>query len=175
MEKTLNTDRILLREWQESDAPALFALAKDPLVGESAGFPPHRDEAESLRVIREIFCKPETYAIVSAADGTLLGCINLFPGRKDECVHSTEEVKIGYWLGRPYWGQGFMTEAVRLLCAYCFDPDAYFSCVVIVGYAKEGNVRSRRVLEKAGFTLVETKDGTCRYELLNAIIAETVK
>lgn len=169
MESNLKSERILLREWLESDAPALFVLAKDPLVGESAGFPPHPDEAESLRVIREILCKPETYAIVSAADGTLLGCINLFPGRKGEWVYATEEVKIGYWLGRPFWGCGLMAEAVRLLCSHCFDPDAHFRCAVIVGYAKEGNVRSRRVLEKSGFKLVETKDGACRYELLNTL------
>ena len=165
MKKGLETGRILLRAWRESDAPALFALAKDPIVGESAGFPPHPDEAESLRVIREIFCKPETYAVISIADGSLLGCINLFPGRRDEEVYLMKEVKIGYWLGRPYWGQGLMTEAVKLLCSHCFDHNANFDCVVIVGYAKEGNVRSRRVLEKAGFTLVETKDGACRYEL----------
>ena len=76
---------------------------------------------------------------------------------------------------RQHWGQGFMTEAVRLLCAYCFDLDAHFHCVVIVGYAKEGNVRSRRVLEKSGFSLVESKEGACRYELLKNLIAETVK
>ncbi len=165
METDLKSERILLRKWQESDAPALFSLAKDPLVGELAGFPPHQDEAESLRVIREIFCKPETYAIVSAADGTLLGCVNLLAGRKGENVKATEEVYIGYWLGRPYWGRGLMVEAVRLLCSHCFDPDENFSCVVIAGYAQDGNVRSRRVLEKSGFALVETKDGVCRYEL----------
>jgi len=162
MEKTLKTDHILLSEWRESDAPALFALAKDPLVGESAGFPPHQDEAESLRVIREIFCKPETYAIVSVVDGTLLGCINLFPGRKGECVHSTEEVKIGYWLGHPYWGRGLMTEAVKMLCDRCLSP-GLFKCKRIIGLTSTDNAGSQRVMEKAGFRHVETKDGIVRY------------
>ena len=106
--------RVALREWRELDAAALFALAKVPIVGESAGFPPHEDEAESLRVIREIFCKPESYAIVSAEDGSLLGCCNLFSGCKGESVYEAEVVKIGYWLGLPFWGRGLMVEALVL-------------------------------------------------------------
>jgi len=160
----LKTNRVTLREWRENDASALFALAKVPMVGESAGFPPHRDEAESLRVIREIFCKPETYAIISTEDGSLLGCINLFPRHKGESVYEAEEVELGYWLGCPFWGRGLMAEAITLLCSRCFNSSKY-KCVVVVGCAKEQNIRSCRVLEKAGFVFVETKDGMCRYEL----------
>ena len=64
-------NHIALRLWRESDADDLFALASEPIVGEMARFPTHRDREESVRVIREIFCKPESYAIVSSADGRL--------------------------------------------------------------------------------------------------------
>lgn len=156
--------RVALREWHESDAPALFFLAKDAVVGKAAGFHAHEDEAERLRVIREIFCKPESYAIVAANGAGLRGCINLYPGRKGENILASAEVKLGYWLGRPFWGQGLMGEAVRLMCARAFGSGA-FKCTKVVGYAKETNLRSRRVLEKTGFVLAGIQDGGCRYEL----------
>ena len=157
----------MLRVWREDDAPALFELAKEPIVGESAGFPPHPDEAESLRVIREIFCNPESYAVVACDDGKLLGCINLFSGIKGQSVYETEEVKMGYWLGRPFWGRGVMVKAVGQLCERCRDS-SLFKCTKVIGMAKEVNVRSRRVLEKSGFVLAETDHGACRYEKMLA-------
>ena len=167
----INTDakqrRIALREWRERDAPALFALASDSIVAESAGFPVHNDLVESIRVIREVFCKPESYAVVSASDGMLLGCINLCPVRKEESVYESEAVKIGYWLGRPFWGRGLMLEAVGLLCERCRTSNE-FRCVKILGYAKVDNVRSRRVLEKAGFNFAGANNGDCRYEKILA-------
>ena len=155
--------RVALREWCESDAAALFSLAKDPAVGTAAGFPPHTDVAESVRVIREILSRPEHYAIVAAADGRLLGCIALYPERKGECVHESEEVFLGYWLGHPFWGLGLTAEAVGLLCSRCFGS-CVFKCSKIAAKTKETNVRSRRVLEKAGFALAGTEEGECRYE-----------
>ena len=154
---------ISLRAWKQDDAEALFPLASDPAVGNAAGFPPHASIDESRRVIREILCKPETYAIVGRADGKLLGCINLFSGQKGKSVYEVEEVDMGYWLGRPFWGHGIMAEAVGLLCERC-RAFGKFRCAKVIGHAKEDNVRSRRVLEKAGFNLVETSNGDCKYE-----------
>lgn len=60
----LTTERLALRPWRDEDAPALYAIARDPEVGPRAGWPPHLDEADSLRVIREVLRGPESYAIV---------------------------------------------------------------------------------------------------------------
>ena len=62
--KTLGTDRLTLRPWRDDDAAALYLLARDPEVGPRAGWPAHVDEADSLRVIREVLSTPETYALV---------------------------------------------------------------------------------------------------------------
>lgn len=52
MEKTLKTERLILRPWSKSDAESLFEYAKDPEVGPIAGWPPHKSKEESLGVIQ---------------------------------------------------------------------------------------------------------------------------
>jgi len=51
----MQTDKILLRRWQDSDAEALFKYASDPDLGPRAGWPPHKSVEESLDVIRNVF------------------------------------------------------------------------------------------------------------------------
>ena len=65
------------------------------------------------------------------------------------------KAEIGYWLARPYWGQGIMTEVVRCLCSFAFDEYKLFR---IEGHVLATNPRSGRVLRKAGFDL----EGTLR-------------
>ena len=153
---------VVLRRWRESDADALFALASVPIVGQMAKFPPHADKAESLRVIREIFCKPEFYAVTSREDGTVLGCISLHSTTKGVDVYEAGELTIGYWMGRPYWGNGFMTEAVKMLCDQCLSS-GLFKCKRVIGFTSTDNAGSRRVMEKAGFRHVEEKGDTVYY------------
>lgn len=59
----METKRLILRPWQESDAEALFRYASDPDVGPRAGWPPHKDVEESRSVIRHIFTNDRTWAI----------------------------------------------------------------------------------------------------------------
>ena len=66
----METDRILLRPWLESDAPALFKYASDPEVGPRAGWPPHKSVEESLEIIRTVFNDAtNTWAIVLKETG----------------------------------------------------------------------------------------------------------
>lgn len=57
---------------------------------------------------------------------------------------------IGYWLGKPYWGKGIMTEVVKRFTTFCFEQ---FGLTRICATCFEHNVGSARVLEKSGFTL----------------------
>ena len=59
----LQTPRLLLRPWEESDAEALYELAKDPDVGPAAGWNVHKDVEESREIIRTILSAPGTFAI----------------------------------------------------------------------------------------------------------------
>jgi [ribosomal protein S5]-alanine N-acetyltransferase len=60
----------------------------------------------------------------------------------------SHRAEIGYWLAKPYWGQGIMTAIVRRLCEFAF---AELSLVKIEAHVFAGNAASARVLEKCGF------------------------
>ena len=71
----METERISLRHWQESDAEALFKYASDPDVGPRAGWPAHKSEEESLEIIRTFFHNDTTWAIVLKETGEHISTI----------------------------------------------------------------------------------------------------
>lgn len=157
MDSHLETSRLILRPWRESDAESLYKYAKDPAIGPIAGWPPHTSVEDSLNVIRTMFSAPETYAVVLKEAGEPVGSAGIMSG---EGLHSAEmkadEGEIGYWIGRPYWGQGLIPEAVRCLLQRCFE-DLGMSAVWCGYY--DGNTKSRRVMDKCGFRFHHTEEG----------------
>ena len=144
---TLETPRLRLRAWEDSDAEPLYLLARDPRVGPIAGWPPHRDLADSRRILRDILQTEESYAIVLKATGEVIGSIGL---RRDSDLASGDgERELGYWLGVPFWGKGYMPEAAKEVLRHAFEDLKLQT--VWCGYY-EGNARSQRVQEKLGFT-----------------------
>ena len=75
----METNRIILRPWRESDAEALFKYASDPDVGPRAGWPPHKSVEESLEVIRTIFHNDTTWAIELKESGEAIGAMGYLP------------------------------------------------------------------------------------------------
>ncbi len=71
------TERTILRPWEESDAEECFKYSKDPLVGPICGWPVHKDIEQSKKVIKDILSNPETYAIVWKETGLPIGSIGL--------------------------------------------------------------------------------------------------
>ena len=159
MIKEIVTDRLILRPWQESDAESLYKYAQDPAIGPIAGWPPHTSVEDSLNVIRTIFAAPETYAVVLKETNEPVGSIGImFEDGLHSAEMQTNEAEIGYWIGKPYWGQGLIPEAVRRLVQRCFEELGM--AAVWCGYY-DGNVKSRRVMEKCGFRFHHTeKDNT---------------
>lgn len=151
---TIETPRLILRPWRETDAPALFRYASDPDIGPVAGWAPHASIEESLRIIRTVFAAPEIYAVVLKESGEPVGsCGIMFADGLHSADMKPGHAEIGYWIGKPYWGQGLIPEAVRALLARSFNElklDA-----VWCGYY-DGNVKSRRVIEKCGFRFHHT-------------------
>ena len=152
---TLKTWRLLLAPWREEDAEALYALASDPEIGPMCGWEPHGSVEESREVIRDVFSAPEVCAILSRESGALLGAVGLQPSSEIfPELSATEQREMGYWLGRPYWGHGVMTEAATELLRFGFETLG-LEAVWCSHY--DWNSRSRRVIEKCGFSYVFTE------------------
>ena len=69
----LETQRLVLRPWEDEDAPALYKYAQDPRVGPIAGWPAHTSVEHSREIIRSVFSAPETYAVVLRETGEPVG------------------------------------------------------------------------------------------------------
>ena len=151
----LETDRLILRFWYDSDAEELYKYAQNPQVGPVAGWPPHQSVEESLEIIRTVFSCPETYAVVLKETGKPIGCIGLKTGTATDLTECDDECELGYWLGVPYWGQGLMTEAVKEMVRHAFEDCGMMK--IWVGYY-DGNNRSKRVQEKCEFKYQWTTD-----------------
>ena len=151
----IETKRLRLRPWCDTDAPPLYKYASHPDIGPIAGWPPHTSVENSLEIIRTVFVAPETYAVVLKDTNEPVGCCGiLFSNSLHTADMKQSEAEIGYWIGKPYWGQGLIPEAVEALLVRCFQNlhlDA-----VWCGYY-EGNDKSKRVCEKCGFKYHHTK------------------
>ena len=153
----LVTERLILRPWRESDADALYKYAKDPAIGQAAGWPLHTSVENSLEIIRTVFAAPETYAVVLKETGEPVGSIGLLFGEGSHVAGILpDEAEIGYWTGKPYWGQGLIPEAVLCLLQRCFEDLGMTA--VWCGYY-DGNTKSRRVMDKCGFHFHHTEEG----------------
>lgn len=117
----LETERLILRPWEESDANDLFQYASNPEVGPIAGWPVHTSVENSKEIIKSVFSAPETYAIVLKETMQPVGSIGLMIGSVSDKGIPDTEAEIGYWIGVPYWGQGLIPEAVREIMRCGFD------------------------------------------------------
>ena len=142
------TERLILRRWEESDAESLYEYAKDPDVGPIAGWPAHQSVDESKNVIKTVLNERETYAICLKEDLKAIGAISLKLNGHTDMTERDDECEMGYWLGKPFWGQGIMPEAVKEMLRHAFEDLGMQK--VWIGYY-EGNTKSKRVQEKCGF------------------------
>ena len=150
---TLETERLILRPWEEADAEECYKYAKDPRVGPIAGWPVHTSVENSRRIIRDVLAVPETYAIVLKETGKPIGSIGL---HRNDLAEKADEMELGYWLGVPYWGRGLVPEAARELLRHAFEDLGLAR--VWCGYY-DGNEKSKRVQEKLGFRHVRSTEG----------------
>ena len=148
----LETERLILRPWEETDAEERYRYAKDSRVGPAAGWPADSSVEDSRRVIRDVLAVPETYAIVLKETGLPIGSIGL---HHNDLAEKDDEAELGYWLGVPYWGQGIVPEAAREVLRHAFEDLGLVR--IWCGYY-DGNEKSKRVQEKLGFSYQWTSE-----------------
>ena len=151
--RELETARLRLRRLRETDAERIFACwARDPEVTRFLTWQPH----ESVDVTRLILSrwladyeKPDVFrfGLELKAEGALIGMIDVV-GSRDGIPY------IGYCSGKAYWNNGYMTEALTAMVRELFDSG--YAAVGIEAAAE--NIASNRVIQKAGFRLVGTRD-----------------
>ena len=151
----LETERLILRKWTDADAESLFEYAKDPDVGPITGWPPHQSVEESLSIIRNVLGGDECYAICEKENGRAIGAIELMLNGHTDMTERDDECEMGYWLGKPFWGRGYMPEAARELIRHGFE-DLHMRAIWCGYY--DGNQKSKRVQEKVGFLYHHTCD-----------------
>lgn len=151
----IETERLILRPWTESDAESLYEYAKEPAVGPIAGWPPHQSVDESLKIIQTVLTGAQCYAICEKDNDKAIGAIELKLKGHTDMTDKEDECELGYWLGKPFWGRGYMPEAVRELLRHGFENLGMST--IWCGYY-DGNEKSKRVQEKVGFTYHHTCD-----------------
>ena len=141
----IHTQRLCLRPWSDADAPALFELARDPRIGMLCGWKPFELIDDAREALSTVLVANDSYAVTLSSTGELVGSIAL---RVDADSPEATVADIGYWIGVPYWGNGYASEAGRAIIERAKELGVE---TIILKYF-DGNDESRRVSEKLGFT-----------------------
>lgn len=140
----------ILRPWKIEDAPSLARFADNPRIAEKLrdAFPNPYGTDDAREFLASCIANEGKGQLTRAIeiDGEAAGSVGVFVGA-DIYRRSAE---LGYWLAGDYWGRGVMTRAVVQICREAFER---FDIVRIFAEPFARNTGSRRVLEKAGFTL----------------------
>ena len=144
----VETQRLVLRPLGLDDARDVQALAGDFAIADTTARIPHPYEdgmaeawiaslAEAIRPHRE-----SVFGIEERASGRFVGTVGLVSPGEDG------DAELGYWIGRPYWNQGFATEAARVVVDFAFE---YIGSARVHAHHFSRNPSSGRVLQKLGF------------------------
>jgi len=164
---TLETERLILRKWAQSDLQDFYEYASVPGVGEMAGWPHHASIEVSQKILDSFIAGDEVFALEQKETGKVIGSLGIHRRTMDENYPAENPREIGYVLSRDYWGKGLMPEAVRAAIAYAFEQ--LHVDVLWCGHFTH-NPQSQRVVEKSGFRY--HRDGTYDAKLLGKIIDE---
>lgn len=155
--QTLETERLILRDWRASDCEDLFSYARLPEVALNAGWPPHRTIEDSLAVITGIY-PDNCYALELRDAGRVIGNLGFHATSICRIFNCLQGRELGFNLNPDYWGQGLMSEAARALIQALFALDREPVSPSLSGpldylwFAHfPDNERSRRVGERLGF------------------------
>jgi [ribosomal protein S5]-alanine N-acetyltransferase len=144
----LRSARLILRAFKLNDASVVQRLAGDFAIADTTSTIPHPypDGAaedwisthESVWMMDRAF----HWAIVTLAASTCIGAVSLSHIDRDD-----NHAEIGYWIGKPYWGKGYCTEAARRVVEFAFEE---MNLNRIYAYHFTRNPASGRVMQKIG-------------------------
>lgn len=147
----IETDRLILRPFQETDLDDFYEYASVEGVGEMAGWKHHENKEESKKILDLFIKEDKTFAICLKSNQKVIGSLGIEKYGMEKELTEFQDYKgreIGYVLSKDYWGLGLMTEAVRAVIHYLFF-DLNFDFILCGHY--HFNHSSKRVQEKCGF------------------------
>ena len=173
-DSVIETKRLILRPFRQSDLRDFNEYASVPGVGEMAGWK-HHETIEKTQEILDMFIKEDkTFAIVFKENNKVIGSLGVEKyGLEDKLTEFNGYYgrEIGYVLSKDYWGKGIMPEAVEAVISYLFN-DLNFDFLTCGYY--DFNNQSKRVQEKCGFKpyrklVMDTQLGTKEPGVLNLL------
>lgn len=173
--RIIETERLLLRPFKDSDLKDFNAYASVEGVGEMAGWRHHETMDESQKILDLFINEDKTFAIVFKENGKVIGSLGVEEYGMEAALTEFYPYKgreIGFVLSRDYWGKGIIPEAVLAVIDHLFnDMDLDF---LTCGYY-DFNEQSRRVQEKCGFKpyrklVMDTRLGTKEPGVLNLLV-----
>ena len=154
---SITTDRLVLRPFTLDDAPRVKELAGAWDVASVCGSVPHpypHGEAERWIGLHDVRRARRTgYPFAVTREGVLVGSFGV------EKPADAEPFDLGYWLGTPYWGLGYATEAATAVVAFAFG---WLGAERLTAGHIVDNAASARVLAKLGFAYVGSGPRPCR-------------
>ncbi len=160
---TLETERLILRAVTLDDAAGIFANFSDPDVSQWFLDQPYTQIEQAEAVAREFITKAQTgaglvWALTLKENGEFIGTCGY------EDLDDKQQGEIGFDLAHRHWGRGYMTEALRAIIAYSFTTRNLVKIKVIT---RTDNARSKKMLEKLGFSIASTDGAWHCYTLPN--------
>lgn len=172
----LETDRLIIRGWQENDLSDLNEYASVDGVGQMGGWIPHVDIENSKMALFNFMTNLNVFALELKTNHKVIGSISIEKIYKNYLGDDFLALKgreLGYVLSKDYWGQGLMPEAVEKVIAYLFSELDY-DYLMCAHFKK--NRQSKSVVKKTGFmfikeievsTLFDDSEATCLYVKYN--------
>lgn len=153
----IETERLILREFLDSDVNSLFELDSDPLVHKYLGNKPIKDKNECVNYIKH--CKEQyktkgicRLALIEKETNSFIGWSGLRFYEKEVFNNRTHFYDVGYRLIPKYWGKGYATESGKASVDYAFNV---MQLETIYGITEMGNEASHNSLLKIGLDYIE--------------------
>ncbi len=174
--KVIETDRLILRAFKQTDLEDFYEYASVEGVGEMAGWRHHKNREESQKILDSFITHDKVFAICLKENNKVIGSLGIEKYGMEEKLTEFYPYygrEIGYVLSKAYWGKGIMPEAVKAVINYLFKELNldFLTCGYYIF-----NEQSKRVQKKCGFkpyrklvmdTQMDTKENGILSLLLN--------
>ena len=151
--KVIETERLILRAFKQTDLESFYEYASVEGVGEMAGWKHHESIDESRKIMDSFINNDKVFAICLKENNKVIGSIGIEKYGLEDALTEFKNYRgreLGYVLSKDYWGKGLMPEAVNAVIEYLFNELDYD--FLLCGYYNF-NERSKRVQTKCGFRL----------------------